>query len=612
MELFKRDKSVNRLTVFNMWDIIVFSVVLIISFFTFQHADILHTGGSSFTFLDGHIRDFYDENAKRFGFTNYLPSTYILFAIWNLPLKLFGVVEAPHLHSVGNAIFWYKLLPSLFYAASAVVICKIGQTFGLSKRNSIIMSFFWVTTPMAFFSQFIFGQYDILTLFFTLLGVLYFLKKNQKLFILFFAIAMTFKYFPLFIFIPLLLLSEKRLPKLIIKFICFLAPIGLEVLFYWTSREFHQGVFGFNANQRLFTAGFKIEGDITISFFIITWALFCALAYCKKIENDEEYKNWSLYISMVTSSLIFAFILYHPQWVLFATPFLAITTFLHKRFNFFVVLDLLAMYFFVGYTVNAFPGNVDQALFGLGVFSSINPILAVPNSSVFMRDFFVPHDLTIFYSFMTAYFFTNIIFKFPSNKIESLSLNNFSINRESWILIRMRFIIGILIFIVPATVSYLSPNYGNELINIEKVHGNAMTPIGEILKDNTIGQVFHIDSNKIKKIQLKMATFARENSSTIKFEIHEYNNKKVGKTIFSKEINSNLIKDNDYENITFGNGLEVKANQKYIFEITSLDAQTGNAVTIYRTNESRSDDNFYAIINNVEQQYNLVFNIYGE
>lgn len=609
---FKFKDRIRELAPLNIWDIIVFSIVLVISYFSFQHADILHTGGSSFTLLDGYIGDFYEENAKRFGFTNYLPSTYILFALWNIPLKIFGIVDAPHLSSIGNAVFWYKLLPSLFYAASAVVIVKIGFVLGVNKKNSILMSLFWVTTPMAFFSQFIFGQYDILTLFFTLLGVLYFLKKNQKLFILFFAIAITFKYFPLFIFIPLLLLSEKKLQGLIMKFVAFLIPIGLEILLFWGSPEFHRGVLGFNANQRMFTAGLKIEGNITISFFIIIWALICALAYWKDVQDNEEFNKWSIYIPMVTSSLIFSFVLYHPQWVLFATPFLAITTFLHRKSNFFIVLDLLAMFFFVGYTVNAFPGNVDQALFSLGVFSDINPILTVPNSSFFMKSFFPPNDLTIFYSFMTAYFFVNIIFKFPFSKIASFQFNSFSITRQSWVLIRMRFIVGIMIFIIPATVSLLAPNYGFERINIEKAQGNGITPVGEIIKGNTIGQVFQVNTEKIKKIQLKMATFARENTSMITFEIREYYNDTVGGIVYSKIINSADIKDVEYMDITFKDGLGVEANKKYYFELTSSDAEPGNAVTIYRTSDGQSDDSSYSIINNEKQDYNLVYSVYGE
>ncbi|MNW43900.1 hypothetical protein D3C74_211120 [compost metagenome] len=609
---FKIKTKITDLSPLNIWDVVVFFVVLIISFFTFQHADILHTGGSSFTLLDGFVSDFYEENAKRFGFTNYLPSTYILFALWNLPLKLFGIIEAPHLTNIGNAIFWYKLLPSLFYAASAVVITKIGLALGASKKNSILMSLFWVSTPMAFFSQFIFGQYDIFTLFFTLLGVLYFLKKNQKLFILFFAIAVTFKYFPLFIFIPLLLLSEKKLQRLVLKFIAFLIPIGLQVLFFWGSPKFHEGVLGFSANARMITAGLKIEGNITISFFIVLWAIVCAVAYMKDCKTSEEFNKWSIYIPLVTSTLIFSFVLYHPQWVLFATPFLAISTFLHKRVSFFVMLDLLAMFFFVGYTVNAFPANVDQALFGLGIFSDINPILTVPNSSFFMRSFFPPQDLTIFYSFMTAYFFVNIIFKFPANNDDSYHFNDFSITKQNWILIRMRFIIGIMMFIIPATVSFLAPNYGYELINVEKVQGNQITPVGEITRDNKVGQTFEVDAKEIKKIQLKLATYARENTSNITFEIYELESDGLGEVLYSKDINSADIKDNEYQDFVFKEGLKIKPNKKYYFEIKSNDAEPGNAITIYRTGDGLASNDSYAMTSGGRQDYNLVYSVYGE
>ncbi|KWX88318.1 hypothetical protein AMQ83_07565 [Paenibacillus riograndensis] len=77
----------------NGLDIIVFLFVLVFCFFSFEHADILHTGGSSFTLLDGHFIDFYEVNAERFGITNYMISSYILFGIWNFPLKIMGIMN---------------------------------------------------------------------------------------------------------------------------------------------------------------------------------------------------------------------------------------------------------------------------------------------------------------------------------------------------------------------------------------------------------------------------------------------------------------------------------------------------------------------------------------
>ena len=37
---------------------------------------------------------------------SYLPSTYILFAIWNIPMKLLGVIQVPDLEIPYVALMW--------------------------------------------------------------------------------------------------------------------------------------------------------------------------------------------------------------------------------------------------------------------------------------------------------------------------------------------------------------------------------------------------------------------------------------------------------------------------------------------------------------------------
>ena len=70
--------SHNRYKMESKLDWIVFFLISLFCFFTFQQGDILHTGGSSFAYLNGHILDFYDYNAQFMEVNNYLPSTYFV------------------------------------------------------------------------------------------------------------------------------------------------------------------------------------------------------------------------------------------------------------------------------------------------------------------------------------------------------------------------------------------------------------------------------------------------------------------------------------------------------------------------------------------------------
>jgi Gpi18-like mannosyltransferase len=62
----------------------------------------------------------------------------------------------------------------------------------------------FITAPIAIFAVFDFGQYDIIGVFFTLLGFYFYLKKDFLRFAIFFSIAISFKYFSLVIYIPLI------------------------------------------------------------------------------------------------------------------------------------------------------------------------------------------------------------------------------------------------------------------------------------------------------------------------------------------------------------------------------------------------------------------------
>ena len=106
-------------------DVLLFFIVAVICFFTFEHSDILHTAGSSFGYLNGHFLDFYEYNAEFGLYDSYMPITYLTFALWNIPLRLFGIVTEPTQVVPVFVVMWYKLLPVLLYFLSGWIVYKI-------------------------------------------------------------------------------------------------------------------------------------------------------------------------------------------------------------------------------------------------------------------------------------------------------------------------------------------------------------------------------------------------------------------------------------------------------------------------------------------------------
>ena len=167
-------------------DWVIFAFFAILCFLSFQQNDITHTGGSSFAYLNGHFLDFYDYNVQYFGGNSYMPSSYLLFAIWNIPIKLLGLMTVPTMTVTFPVVMWYKLLPTIFYLVSGYLIYKIALVIGMGNLKAKLCGYAFLTMQIGFFSQFIFGQYDSFTVFFMLLGLLYYYRKDYLKFSVFF------------------------------------------------------------------------------------------------------------------------------------------------------------------------------------------------------------------------------------------------------------------------------------------------------------------------------------------------------------------------------------------------------------------------------------------
>lgn len=93
-----------------IWDYVAFATIAVFCFLVFQQSDLLHTAGCSYGYLNGHFRDFYDYCGTFDIHPAYMPSFYLIFAIWNIPMRLFGIVTFPTENLPVIAILWAKAL----------------------------------------------------------------------------------------------------------------------------------------------------------------------------------------------------------------------------------------------------------------------------------------------------------------------------------------------------------------------------------------------------------------------------------------------------------------------------------------------------------------------
>ena len=120
----------------------------------------------------------------------------------------------------------------------------------------------------------------------------------------------------------------------------------------------------------------------------------------------------------------------------------------NKKFDIFMLLDIILMLVFTIFTVNIWTDHVDQALMLNGVFKKI--ISSNLGSSVSMRSLFVIRDKSLIFSCITGLLLTNAIFKNPKYDIQE---SNPSIDKHMN-LIRARFVIGVAIWVIPSLICW--------------------------------------------------------------------------------------------------------------------------------------------------------------
>lgn len=378
----KYEKNIWELNTINKpksfeWVIVILMTVF--CFFSFNHADILCTASHGRDLLQCVLR------GEFFSFYDYTKSTavysitvYIMFAIWSVPVLLVYKILGLEMWALLDfmaipypVLLWYKLLPTVFYIGIAYLLYKIVLEIKMDKNIAIWVAFLFISSPIAIFSQYIFGQYDSLGLFISVWAFYMYIKKKYHCFSVLCSIAITFKLFAIFLFIPLLLLVEKRTLHIIKHGVIAISGYVITTLMFIGSQGYKDAI-GFSGNiaPRLFETGISTTMG-TISIFTVAVMAICIIAYNKNIEKNEEFYFYAIYISFAVFGTLFSFIFWHPQWVMFMIPFMSLAFVLNDRWNASLILHSAMAVGFVGVIPFAFPGNVDANMLHFGMFTQI-------------------------------------------------------------------------------------------------------------------------------------------------------------------------------------------------------------------------------------------------
>ena len=603
-------------------DFIIYGVSIFACFLVFCHTDLLVTAQNSTMLLEGNWKDFYTscyELSGGYG-ANYLPSTFIVFAIWNLPLKLFSML--PRFWGDWNVIFylWNKLLPSIAFFATAYLLfklCKEQLKFDVRKSKTAMWIF--LTSPIAIYCQFIFSQYDIFTVFLMVLGLNYYFKideckKNEWLFIFYFGIAATFKYFSLIYFLVLLLLREKNILRIIRKGLYCLIPVLISggVYFITDTQSFKRSVLGFDVLNRAQGVALNI-GVTPVNLSIVVMCVLLAWAYFTEIKENREWICYAFYFCNGISLSIFALMHWHPQWLIIGVPFWCIAFVLNSKSDVFIWVDLLFGIMFNVLVCNVYARICDESLLRHGILSSLFCYKDV--SPVSMADVYHFKDMSIVVAIIVAALVIYFVFNHPNRILRNISER--TVHLEG--VLRIRFILYIASFAIPVFIAAGSMREMPEVwwSDSSTLQWAALGAEEESL--NEYIQKVSLPKGKLESINVTMATMGNTiTESSVELLIR---NVETGKEIGCSTVQGEEIRDCEEAIFLFSN-LKIPKEGEYELVFRAYSSDEEPVLLLGKPDENINIPNTKTVIKNYEhdrltvngvyqQDYHLMMSIHG-
>lgn len=568
-----------RKALFPLWstggaDWLLAIAVLTSCFFIFYHGDIYVTGWSSLNYLFGSPMEFY-ENSKVFvgggesmlG-TGYLPPIYVISAFALCPLKLFGLLTGPE-HFPAAGVYLIKAVLTGVYLLSGWTFYRITAFYSADSEWRKFATAAYMTSPILIFTQFVFSQYDIFYILLTLVGYGLILQRRIFMASAVFGLAVTFKSFPIFVYLPLLLLVEKRIVRLAASGLLLILPTALLLALYWRSPAFVEGVIGNPGYSLVFVAGIDL-GGWKIMFLCAGLSILCGWNFLASPSHKQLVPAAS-FTFLAGSILPFLFLNWHPQWLASIMPAVVLTSMSDRRWQRFLLLDLAGMAFFLATTVTFFP-RIEQGMVHLRLLRASE---LSGWSMGALLDLFGDRSASVYSSLFWGYLVLQLLAKARPLPMASLNLAANTITLRA---IRVRLLGGLAIFILPllltACLSRIHPL--RDQINVS----NEIVP-GGLFGARVFEQTMIGSSGLLRTASLFLGTYSRENSGILTLELLDAD----GTVLAASQVASKNIHDNAWCPFHFKD-IPLTEGVRYRLRLTAADSREDNAVTWYA---SKSD-----------------------
>lgn len=281
----------------------------------------------------------------------YPPLTYFTLGSFMYLLKpLYGPNFASWISGNGNNINWvlehdnvfrYLFLMKIPYLVFDVGILALLFHLFKNRVDKNRLYFLWWLNPMSIFLIYLWGQFDVIPAYFTLLSLSLAINKKVLQSALALGIAAAFKNYPLMLLPILAVVSAKNIKTFFQTIVAGLAPYLISIIPFVRSEFFRDTVLISRHSQKLMDFRITIGGnDGLYPFFVGYTLIFFISAYLIKGKLSKLYVP---YISVLL--WYYSTVNFHHQWFLWIIPFLVYAVMIHKELSLLFVWIIFLFFF---------------------------------------------------------------------------------------------------------------------------------------------------------------------------------------------------------------------------------------------------------------------------
>ena len=244
---------------------------------------------------------------------------YLPLAVWNLPVYLWECATGGSFEGSLVAMLWIRLAAVLPILGANWAILGISQQMGRSRQQGLWACFVFSSSLYLLNGTLLIGQIDILGVFFSLMGLWAYLRGDLLRFLGWFALSITSKLLGLFIFLPLLLLREKRLWRI---GGCTLAAMSLTLLsklLFFADKMATPSQFDERRFLR-FLFDYQLQlGGASVSLFVLLFGVLLIFCWCSTIPKGQE-AVWRAWAFLAGNACFFVGANTFPYWSVLLAP----------------------------------------------------------------------------------------------------------------------------------------------------------------------------------------------------------------------------------------------------------------------------------------------------